>query len=129
VNGELPVVLVIDDHPEIRKAISLLLRNEFHAIQSDGDESVVALAAEKQPVLILCDAVMPRINGHELVAKFHSNPLTAHIPVLVVTGKTEWNDWKDQPIAGMLRKPFVAEELIDAVRQLSASEALVKTPA
>jgi CheY-like chemotaxis protein len=118
VNVERPVVLIIDDHPEIRKVMALLLQKEFQAIQTDGDESAVDLAAEKQPALILCDAVMPRIPGHELVARFRSDPRTAHIPILVVTGKTEWEDWKDQPIAGMLRKPFVADELIEAVEQI-----------
>jgi len=118
VNVERPGVLIIDDYPEVRKVMALILQEEFQAIQTDGDESAVKLASEKQPALILCDAVMPRIAGQELVARFRSNPTTAHIPILVVTGKTEWDDWKDQPIAGMLRKPFAAGDLIDAVAQI-----------
>ena len=61
---------------------------------------------------------MPRIAVLELVALFHAESQTAHIPILVVSGKTEWDDWKDQPIAGMLRKPFVADELIQTVRHI-----------
>ena len=117
-NEQKPVVLIIDDHPEIRKVMALLLQREFNAIHCDGDASAVALAAEKQPALILCDAVMPRIAGHELVALFSADPQTAHIPILVVTGKTDWEDWKDQPIAGMLRKPFVADELMQTVQHI-----------
>jgi CheY-like chemotaxis protein len=118
VNVQKPVVLIIDDHPEIRKVMALLLQREFNVIHCDGDASAVVLAAEKQPALILCDAVMPRIAGHELVALFCAEPQTAHIPILVVTGKTDWEDWKDQPIAGMLRKPFVADELIQTVQHI-----------
>jgi chemosensory pili system protein ChpA (sensor histidine kinase/response regulator) len=118
VNAQKPVVLIIDDHPEIRKVMALLLQKECNVIHCDGDASAVLLAIEKQPALILCDAVMPRIAGHELVALFASEPQTAHIPILVVTGKTEWEDWKDQPIAGMLRKPFVADELIQTVQHI-----------
>ena len=112
------MVLIIDDHPEIRKVMALLLQKDFNAIQCDGDASAVLLAVEKQPALILCDAVMPRIAGHELVALLNAEPRTAHIPILVVSGKTEWEDWKDQPIAGMLRKPFVADELLQTVRHI-----------
>jgi CheY-like chemotaxis protein len=118
VNEQKPVVLIIDDHPEIRKVMALLLQKEFNAIHCDGDASAVALAAEKQPALILCDAVMPRIAGHDLVALFSADPQTVHIPILVVTGKTDWEDWKDQPIAGMLRKPFVADELMQTVQHI-----------
>jgi CheY-like chemotaxis protein len=118
VNAQRPVVLIIDDHPEIRKVMALLLQKEFNVIQCDGDAAAVALAADKQPCLILCDAVMPRIAGHQLVALLAADPLTAHIPVLIVTGKTEWEDWKDQPIAGMLRKPFAADELMQTVRHI-----------
>ena len=123
-------MLIIDDHPEIRKVIALLLRNEFDAIQSDGDESVVNLAAEKQPALILCDAIMPRVAGHQLVAMFRSDPRTSHIPILVVSGKTEWQDWENQPIAGMLRKPFAPDDLTETVRQILQTGAIyVETPA
>jgi chemosensory pili system protein ChpA (sensor histidine kinase/response regulator) len=123
VNAQKPVVLIIDDHPEIRKVMALLLQKDCTVIHCDGEASAVLLAAEKQPALILCDAVMPHIAGHELVALFAAEPQTAHIPILVVTGKTEWEDWKDQPIAGMLRKPFVAEELIQTVQHI------INTPA
>ena len=118
VNVQRPVVLIIDDHPEIRKVMALLLQKEFNVIQCDGEAAAVALAADKQPALILCDAVMPRIAGHELVALLTADPRTAHIPVLVVTGKTDWEDWKDHPVAGMLRKPFVADELMQTVRHI-----------
>ena len=118
VSGHKPVVLIIDDHPEIRKVMALLLQKEFNTIQCDGDASAVLLAIERQPALILCDAVMPRIAGHELVALLRAEPQTAHIPILVVSGKTEWEDWKDQPIAGMLRKPFIADELIQTVQHI-----------
>ena len=117
-NAEKPIILIIDDHPEIRKVMALLLQKEYSAIQCDGDVSAVTLAEEKQPALILCDAVMPRIAGHELVTLFRSTPATEHIPILVVSGKTEWEHWKDQPIAGMLRKPFVADELLQTVRHI-----------
>lgn len=117
-NAHKPVVLIIDDHPEIRRVMALLLQKEFNAIACDGDASAVALAAEKRPVLILCDAVMPRIAGHELVALLRADAQTAHIPILVVSGKTDWEDWKDQPIAGMLRKPFAADELLQTVRHI-----------
>jgi CheY-like chemotaxis protein len=61
---------------------------------------------------------MPRIAGHQLVALLAADPQTAHIPVLIVTGKTEWEDWKEQPIAGMLRKPFAADELMQTVHHI-----------
>jgi len=118
VNADKPVVLIIDDHADIRKVMALLLQKDFNAIQSDGDESVVSLAAQKQPALILCDGVMPRIGGKELVTRLRANPQTSHIPILVVSGKTTWEDWSDQEVTGLLPKPFTAEELIDAVWQI-----------
>jgi CheY-like chemotaxis protein len=104
-------VLIIDDEEDIRAVAALSLETVAGwevATASSGAQGV-ARAEHLQPDAILLDVMMPGMDGRETFAALKKNPLTAPIPVVLLTAKTQTSE--QNPLAGLgvngvLRKPF-----------------------
>jgi PAS domain S-box-containing protein len=107
-------VLCVDDAVTVRTAIGHLLGNQYQLdFARDGAEAL-ALARQWEPDAILCDSLMPRMSGMELLAELQRDPVLARIPFIAMTGSSE--EWTaSQSIeAGahdFLAKPFSPQEL------------------
>lgn len=109
-------IVVIDDSAPIAKALKIMLSKEgFDVVMAfDGDEGRRKIIREK-PVLIISDIGMPKLSGYELLAWLKSNPDTASIPFVFLTGEAA--DIKNGVDAdGWLSKPFTKESVLKAVR-------------
>lgn len=123
-----PDVVYFDD-----TAMWEFLVQELHAIYKtvlakDGEEGLL-IAVAQQPDLILSDIKMPRMDGFELVRRLKSNSNTSHIPIILLTSKTAFED----RIAGLekgadayLNKPFSIKELLITVSNLILSRRTLK---
>ena len=81
-----PVVLLIDDEPDIRKTIGRRLEQEgFGVILAASGEEGLRIAKEQQPDLVLLDIMMPKMKGRDVCAKLKASPETAHMPVIFLT--------------------------------------------
>jgi CheY-like chemotaxis protein/nitrogen-specific signal transduction histidine kinase len=82
-------VLVVDDEHGERELLTTALRHAgFNARSAPSGETALKLASEHPPRAVFCDLMMPNgMSGFEFVARFRSDPRTAKIPVLIVTGK------------------------------------------
>ncbi|WP_167772955.1 response regulator transcription factor [Ramlibacter humi] len=119
----MPFVLLIDDDPHQRALAALVLSSEGHEIReaSDGTEGL-KLARGKRPDLIVCDVVMPGMNGYQFVTALRAEPSAlCTTPVILLTSLSE----RAQVRVGMnsgaddyLPKPFRPEELTEAVSSL-----------
>ncbi|MBU8897246.1 response regulator [Corallococcus sp. H22C18031201] len=112
-------VLVVEDDDDIRAAVAEILEGEGYdvAIAANGREALDELATMRAPGLILLDLMMPVMNGHEFLTHLRAQARFRDVPVLVLTAvSTE----APKGTRGVLRKPFVVEELLDAVQQLCA---------
>lgn len=110
-------VLVVEDDEDIRAAIAEILEGEGYevAIAANGSEALDELQHMPRPCLILLDLMMPVMNGHEFLACIREVPRMQAVPVLVLTAVST----EVPPGArGLLRKPFIVEELLDAVQSL-----------
>jgi DNA-binding NarL/FixJ family response regulator len=113
-------VLVIEDEPEMRRNLTTLLRlEEFHPIAAENGRVGVMLAKNEKPDLILCDVMMPEMDGYEVLAALRANPKTVTIPFIFLTAKGE----KPNIRAGMdlgaddyLTKPVGKLDLLAAIR-------------
>lgn len=86
-------VLVIDDEPNVRNLISLLLKQMgVEVISMDDPRKAVATALEKTPDLIITDLVMPEMSGFDVCSILKTNPLTKDIPVVLLTGSGKTGD-------------------------------------
>ncbi|MFP2907142.1 response regulator [Pyxidicoccus sp. 3LFB2] len=110
-------VLVVEDDEDIRAAIAEILEGEGYevTIAANGSEALEELRQMPRPCLILLDLMMPVMNGHEFLAHIRDTPRMQAVPVLVLTAVST----EAPPGArGLLRKPFIVEELLDAVQTL-----------
>jgi len=95
-------VLLVDDQRIIGEAVRRMLRTqpdmEFHFCQHP--EEALAKAEEIQPTLILQDLVMPDIDGLEMVRRFREHPITANVPIIVLSSKEDATTKADSFRAG-----------------------------
>jgi len=118
-------VLVVDDSAVVRELIAVNLQLEGFAVTTAADgDAALELVAEVDPHVITLDVVMPRLAGFDTVARLRSIPETAHIPIVVVTGRAQATDvarGEGLGVEAYLTKPFEPSELVEAVTRLAMS--------
>lgn len=115
-------ILVIDDEPELVKAITVRLQASGYEVifAYDGQEGIDK-AEEIKPDLILLDIIMPKKDGWEVCKNLKSNPKTKDIPILICTASGEQNLEKRCMAVGadaVIKKPFETAELLELVNKL-----------
>ena len=86
-------ILVVDDSPDVRLALSMVLEDAGHvAIEAEDGDQVSDLALSEAPELILLDVMMPRLNGIDALKSLKADTRTAHVPVIMVTAKARPED-------------------------------------
>ena len=91
-------ILVIEDEPEMRRNLIAILRLErFHPLAAENGQIGVELAKREKPDLILCDVMMPKLDGYGVIAALRASPETVAIPFIFLTAKGE----KPEVRAGM----------------------------
>lgn len=116
-----PLVLLIEDHQELRDFISQSLADKYRVITAaDGNEGI-ALGLEHIPNLIITDLMMPHVDGYEVSATLKKDVKTSHIPIIILTAKADI----DSRIHGIetgadayLAKPFEKRELFALMENL-----------
>jgi DNA-binding NarL/FixJ family response regulator len=113
-------ILVIEDEPEMRRNLTTILRLEkFQPIAAENGRVGVELARKEKPDLILCDVMMPELDGYGVIAALRGDAATVTIPFIFLTAKGEKPDIR----AGMnlgaddyLTKPVAKVDLLEAIR-------------
>lgn len=126
-------IIVIEDEEGIRNNLATLLRIEGYDVlkAADGEEGLALVRAEK-PDLILCDVMMPKLDGHGVLTALHAAPDTAWIPFVFLTAMADKSDFRTGMTLGAddyLTKPFTRDEVLQTVsaqlrkKQIRRSEA------
>jgi two-component system, sensor histidine kinase and response regulator len=112
-------ILVIEDEESIRENIVELLEVEdFEALGAANGKLGIKMAIEQIPDLILCDMMMPEIDGHGVLKTLRSEPVTATIPFIFLTAKADKTDVRLGMELGAddyITKPCTPQELLKAV--------------
>jgi len=112
-------ILIIEDEPEMRRNLQTLLKLERFEVLSAGDgRAGIALVQAEIPDLILCDVMMPVMDGHEVLKVLRNDPATMNIPFIFLTAKGERADLRSGMNLGAddyLTKPVAREDLLEAV--------------
>lgn len=113
-------ILVIEDEPEmLRNLLTILKLEGFYAIgAADGKEGVNA-ARNQKPDLVICDVMMPELDGHGVLRALRGNPAMAAIPFIFLSARGEKVDQRFGMNLGAddyLTKPVAREDLLAAVR-------------
>ena len=112
-------ILVIEDEPEMRRNIAALLRfHEYEAIAAQNGREGVEAARRETPDLILCDVMMPEMDGHGVLQAVQRDARLAPIPFIFLTAKGEKGDLRCGMVLGAddyLTKPIANADLIQAI--------------
>jgi len=110
-----PVVLLVDDAPEIHRLLGVKLRNdELTLLSAFGGEEAIDMAIDLQPSLILLDLNMPGISGLETLRQLKHQPDTIEIPVIILSGSSTSSDKVvsfEMGATDYVTKPFDVPEL------------------
>jgi CheY-like chemotaxis protein len=108
-------ILIVDDEPDIRFVMRLIFEGAGYKV-TEARHGAIGLKSVKgrQPDLVITDVMMPTMDGLEFIERLRSNPKTATIPILVVSGNSELATAAN----ARLRKPFTRRELLHAAALL-----------
>jgi YesN/AraC family two-component response regulator len=84
-----PVLLFIEDNEELRSFIKIILSDGFHVIEAGNGLEGFEIARSQLPDIIITDLMMPEMDGFELARRLKEEVTTSHIPVVVLTAKTD----------------------------------------
>ena len=112
-------ILIIDDHDDIRENISeILTLAGYRPLAAENGKKGVELALKENPELIICDIMMPELDGYGVLHLLKKNPSTENIPFIFLTAKTERVDFRKGMEMGAddyITKPFDDIELLNAI--------------
>lgn len=112
-NGK-PIMLVVEDHSDLNDFICSFFESRFDCIQAfDGEEALIRMK-EQTPDIIVSDLMMPKMSGNSFIADVKSNDLLSHIPIVVLSAKSQTESRVDLYNLGVdnyLVKPFDITEL------------------
>lgn len=80
-----PIVLVIDDNPDIRQLLTVLLSVKYHVLTAASGQEGINKAMRTVPNVIVCDVMMPGMDGMECCRRLKAEVNTCHIPVMMLT--------------------------------------------
>lgn len=126
---ELPLLLVIEDNADIRRMIGELLKDEYNIVTASDGREGVRLAAKYVPDLIICDVMMPVMDGLECCRIIKDEVSTSHIPVLMLTACSmdeQRARGYDSGADGYLSKPFNSAVLKSRCRNLIDNRKRIK---
>lgn len=123
-------ILVIEDNDEMRDNICELLElSNYHVHDAGNGKDGVKEALSVKPDIIVCDIMMPGLDGYEVLYMLSKNPETASIPFIFLTAKAEKEDFRkgmDLGADDYLTKPFEEIDLLSAIeRRLKKHEKLI----
>lgn len=123
-------VLIVDDEADLAETMATILEmNGFETVTVTDGADVVAAVVMEQPSLILLDVMLPHKTGWSLCKELQNNPLTASIPIVMVSARTNQQDVEKAIESGAkdyLIKPFMIDDLLEMVsRWIPVQEKMV----
>ncbi len=129
INESTPTILVIDDNADIRTLVHGLLSDKYTVIQASNGGQGIKLASKYIPDLIICDVMMPGIDGMETCRRLKGEVTTSHIPILMLTACSldeQRVEGYDAGADGYLSKPFNSKVLLSRCQSLIENRKRIK---
>ena len=122
-------ILIIEDEQSVRANLLERLKIEgFNAIAAENGTIGVQMALTHVPDLIICDVMMPELDGYGVLAALRQNPVTEMIPFIFLTAKSDKADLREGMSLGAddyLTKPFRSKELLKAIATRLEKQAVI----
>jgi len=109
-------ILLIEDEPEMRRNIASLLRyHDYNTVSAENGRVGVEAARRDPPDLVLCDVMMPELDGYGVLGEFRANLGLAHIPFIFLTAKDDLRHGMNLGADDYLTKPVANADLVRAI--------------
>lgn len=128
-DSDRPLVLVIDDNAGMRSYIRSVLSSSYNVMEAQNGEEGLSVAKKNVPQLVVCDVMMPVMDGLEFCRRMKADVATSHIPVILLTARTLENQRIEGYNTGAdsyITKPFSADTLTARVANLLKSRSQLK---
>lgn len=120
-DSELPLLLLAEDHEDTAAYLTKCLSVSYKIMRARDGQAALDLACEQIPDLVVSDLMMPRMDGFELCQRLKSDERTSHVPVVLLTSRTEAESKLEglrQGADDYLAKPFDEAELLARLQNL-----------
>jgi CheY-like chemotaxis protein len=112
-------ILVIEDEHDVRENLQEILEMEdFNVLTAENGKIGLQLAIEHQPHLIICDVMMPELDGYGVITSLRQNPITIKTPFIFLSAKATDEDREKGRQLGAndyLTKPFTPRDICNAI--------------
>lgn len=128
-NTNRPTVLVIDDNTDIRQYERTLLQDEYIVLEAADGKEGLSVAIKEVPDLVICDVMMPVMDGLEFTKQLKTNTATSHIPVIMLTAKNleeHRAEGYEHGADSYITKPFHSKVLLARIENLLRQRQLLK---
>ncbi|MDF9796390.1 signal transduction histidine kinase/ligand-binding sensor domain-containing protein/DNA-binding response OmpR family regulator [Catalinimonas alkaloidigena] len=118
---DLPLVLIIEDNCDVASYLKITLENTYQCMHAPNGEIGLQMAYEEIPDVIICDVMMPGMDGFEVCATLKTDERCNHIPIIMLTARAELEDrliGLSKGADAYLAKPFEKAELMIRLHQL-----------
>ncbi len=112
-------ILVVEDNPDNREIMSLVLRHRGYAVvEAEDAETALELVGDERPDLVLMDISLPCMDGFEATARLRERPDTAQVPVIAVSAHAFMEERRAAEEVGFdsyLTKPVAPSRIVEEV--------------
>ena len=129
-DNERPLVLIIDDNNGMRAYLRSILKDKYNVSEAADGKQGLEKACREVPKLIICDVMMPVMDGLEFTRQLKQNIATSHIPVILLTARSlseQREEGYDTGADSYLTKPFSGSVLLSRVDNLLRSRTMLRS--
>lgn len=124
-----PTILIVDDNADMRRYLRTLLADKYYVIEASDGANGLSIANESVPDLIVSDVMMPVMDGLSFCRKIKEEPMTSHIPVILLTARSTESqqlEGLDSGADAYMTKPFSSQLLLARIDNLLKSRRQLK---
>jgi PAS domain S-box-containing protein len=129
ISGKRPLILIIDDNPDVRQYVSSIVKEDYDYMTVGSGEEGLKKLKEKKPDLILCDIMMPEMDGYEFLKQVKSHPQLKDISFIFLTARADTEmkiEGLEEGADDYIVKPFNSLELLARVKSLLRIRSLME---
>ncbi|NQZ05805.1 MAG: response regulator [Algicola sp.] len=124
-----PSLVIVEDHQDMREFLFELLNEDYHCIAANNGKDGIRMITEQIPDVVICDLMMPGINGLQVCNTLKNDERTSHIPLMLLTAKgdteTRIAGWREN-IDDFVSKPFNETELKARLKNMLTIRSILK---
>lgn len=129
-DAERPLVLIIDDNNGMRAYLRSILQDKYNVSEATNGEQGLEKARREVPKLVVCDVMMPVMDGLEFTKRLKEDTATSHIPVVLLTARSlseQRKEGYDTCADSYITKPFSGQVLLSRIENLLRSRIMLRS--